>query len=227
MCNEIHFEDNRVSTAKIKSDIKNQKKKLSDATLQEVTNNTSCKTKLRSIEASRKNGGSIWLTVIPIKRNGFFLEKKAFWHAIWIRCNIPLERLPALCASGDSFNLQHVLSCPKGGLVITRHNEMRNLTAEILGEVCKNVVIKPLLTALMGEELPKSTNTSSQARGFSTHLPDAIYTIVSQLFIKRTKTKRNGSVTSQPFKWNMVHSHHLCFHVLEKWAGFAYFWTSC
>ena len=65
---------------------------------------------------------------------------------------------------GHSFNLQHALSCPKGGLVITRHNELRNLTAEILGEVCKNVVIKPLLTPLMGEELPKSSNTSNQAR---------------------------------------------------------------
>ena len=63
-----------------------------------------------------------------------------------------------------SFNLQHALSCPKGGLVITRHNELRNLTAEILGEVCKNVVIEPLLTPLTGEELPKSSNTSNQAR---------------------------------------------------------------
>ena len=72
--------------------------------------------------------------------------------------------LVTLCVCGDSFNLQHALSCPKGGLVITRHNKLRNLTAEILGEVCKNVVIKPLLTPLTGEELPKSSNTSNQAR---------------------------------------------------------------
>ena len=32
-------------------------------------------------------------------------------------------------------------------------------------------------------------------------------------------TKRNGSITSESFKWNMDRSHHLCFHVLEKWAG--------
>ena len=60
--------------------------------------------------------------------------------------------------------MQHVLSCPKGRLVITRHNELRNLTAEILGEVCKNVGIEPLLTPLMGEELPKSSNTSNQGK---------------------------------------------------------------
>ena len=72
--------------------------------------------------------------------------------------------LLTLCVCGDSFNLQHALSCPKGELVITRHNEMRNLTAEILGEVCKNVVIELLFTPLTGEELPKSSNTSNQAR---------------------------------------------------------------
>ena len=57
---------------------------------------------------------------------------------------------------GDSFNLQHALSCPKGELAITRNNKLRNLSAEILGEVCKNVVIEPLHTPLTGEEIPKS-----------------------------------------------------------------------
>ena len=116
---------------------------------------------LRLIEASTENGASIWLTVIPVKRNGFFLEKQAFWDAIRIRYNILLERLPTIRVRGDSFNLQHALFCPNGGLVITRHNELRNLTAEI---VFKNVVIEPLLTPLTGKKFPKSSNTSNQAR---------------------------------------------------------------
>ena len=33
------------------------------------------------------------------------------------------------------------------------------------------------------------------------------------------KTKRNVSITSESFRWNMDRSHHLCFHVLEEWAG--------
>ena len=102
--------------------------------------------------------------MIPVNRNGSFLEKQAFWDAIRIRYNIPLEHLPTLCVCGDSCNLQYALSCPKGGLVITRHNKLRNLLAEILGEVCKNVVIESLLTPLMGEEFPKSSNMSNQAR---------------------------------------------------------------
>ena len=54
--------------------------------------------------------------------------------------------------------------CPKGGLVINGHNKLTNLTAEILSEVCKHVVIEPLLTPSTGEELPKSSNTCNQAR---------------------------------------------------------------
>ena len=41
--NEIQFPDNRLLTAKIKNNIENQKKKLNDEKLQEVTNKTSCK----------------------------------------------------------------------------------------------------------------------------------------------------------------------------------------
>ena len=70
--NEIQFQDNRVSAAKMKNNIKSQKKKPNDAKLQEVTNKASCKTKLRWIEASTENGASIWLTVILIERSGFF-----------------------------------------------------------------------------------------------------------------------------------------------------------
>ena len=61
MRNEIQFQGNRVSTPKTKSNIKNQKKKLDDAKLEEATNNTSCKIQLRSIEASAENGASICL----------------------------------------------------------------------------------------------------------------------------------------------------------------------
>ena len=62
---------------------------------------------------------------------------------------------------GDSFNLQHALSCPKGGLIITRQDKLRNLTAEILGKVCKNLVIEPLLTALTGDEQPSKSSVSA------------------------------------------------------------------
>ena len=145
--------------------------------------------------------------------------------------------LPILCVCGDSFNLQHALSCPKGGLVITRHNELRNLTAEILGEVCKNVVIEPLLTPLTGEELPKSSNTSNQARadvsarglwinGQTAFCDVRVFNPLARCHLhhslpgvhKKMKKKRNGSITTKSFNSNIDRSHHVCFHVLEEWA---------
>ena len=169
----------------------------------------------------------------------FFLEKQAFWDAIRIRYNIPLERLPTLCVCGDSFNLQHNLSCPKGVLVITRHNEMKNLTAEILGKVCKNVVIAPLLTPLTEEEFPKSPNTSNQsradvsARGLWINRQTAFCEVrvfnplarchlrnsLPAVHKKNESEKKREYITSESFKWSMECSHHLCFHVFEERAG--------
>ena len=40
-------------------------------------------------------------------------------------------RLPAKCACGAVFSVEHALSCPKGGFPSIRHNEIRNLTATL------------------------------------------------------------------------------------------------
>jgi len=159
------FKNNSQETTRLKGKIKNEKRKQSIAVLNELKTQITCKFKLRSIEAAGENGASIWLTVIPVKRYGFFLEKQAFWDAIRIRYNVPMERIPITCVCNNPFDLQHALSCPKGGMVIARHNELRNLTAEILSEICTNVVIEPTLTQLTGETFSYATaNTSNEAR---------------------------------------------------------------
>ena len=147
-----------------------------------------------------------------------------------------MENLPTLCVCGDSFNLQYALSCPKGGLVITRHNELKNLTAEILGKVCKNVFIEPLLTPLTGEEFPKSSNTSNQAgadvssRGLWINRETAfcearVFNPLARCHLhhsllavhkKNESEKKREYITNESFTWNMDCSHHLCFHVLEE-----------
>ena len=98
--NEIQFESNPVSTAKITNN---------DANLLEITNKTLCKTKFRPIKASTENEATIRLTVILINRNRL---KQAFWDAVRIRYNIPLQLLPIPCVYRRSFKLQHALSCP-------------------------------------------------------------------------------------------------------------------
>jgi len=48
--------------------------------------------------------------------------------------------------------------------VIQRHNEIRDLEAELLGTVCKDVEVDPLLQQLSGETLNNGANTSPDAR---------------------------------------------------------------
>ena len=51
-----------------------------------------------------------------------------------------------------------------GGYVIPRHNSIRDLFAELLSEVCKDVITEPPLLPLTGETLPAGSNLSDGAR---------------------------------------------------------------
>ena len=146
----------------------------------------------------------------------------------------------------------HVLSCPKGGLVITRYNELWKLTAEILGEVCKNVVIEPLLAPLTGEELSKSLNTCNQAwanayeleghgwTGKAAFCDVRVFNPLAKCNLhhslpavyKNNETKRNGSITANSSSGTWI-LHTTCVFMLRKYdqgmqsSLFAYCWTSC
>ena len=46
-----------------------------------------------------------------------------------------------------------------------RHNQMRNLEAKFLSEVCKDIVIEPILLPITGEQFnQRSTITGNEAR---------------------------------------------------------------
>ena len=55
------------------------------------------------------------------------------------------SRTPSHCACGTNFSVDHALSCPKGGFPSIRHNEVRDITAELLSEVCHDVEVEPHL----------------------------------------------------------------------------------
>ena len=41
--------------------------------------------------------------------------------------------------------------CRHGGLTFVRHNDLRDITAELLSKVCNDVAIEPPLQSLSGE----------------------------------------------------------------------------
>jgi hypothetical protein len=54
--------------------------------------------------------------------------------------------------------------CKKGGFIIQRHNELRDLEAELLNIVCNDVQIEPALQEINGEVLNSGSNKSQDAR---------------------------------------------------------------
>ena len=117
------------------------------------------------LEIAQSNGASSWLTALPIKDEGFHLNKREFWDAICIRYDWPIPFLPSTCVCNKPFDVSHALSCKKGGFVTLRHNEVRDITAEMLNEVCRNVSKEPVLQPLTGECFNERTAiTSNEAR---------------------------------------------------------------
>ena len=57
------------------------------------------------------------------------------------------------------------MNCKKGGFVSIMHNDLHNLTANTVSEVCKDTEIEPKLLTLPGEELyGRTTNRSNEVR---------------------------------------------------------------
>ena len=81
-----------------------------------------------------------------------------------LRYDWPFKDNPTRCACGDLFSIDHAMICKKGGFIIQRHNELRDLEAELLNIVCNDVQIEPALQEINGEVLNSGSNKSQDAR---------------------------------------------------------------
>ena len=92
------------------------------------------------------------------------LNKREFRDAIKLRYDWEIADLPAMCTCGDLFTVDHAMVCRHGGLIIQRHNEIRDLEAEMLRMVCTDVETEPVLQEITGEELNRGANKAPDAR---------------------------------------------------------------
>ena len=111
----------------------------------------------RSVELATETGASNWLTTIPLDRYGFTLHKGAYRDVLCLRYGWLPPQLPTHCVCGQSFTIDHALSCPTGGYPSIRHNELRDITAGLLKEVCTDVTVELSLQPLTGEALAMRT----------------------------------------------------------------------
>ena len=112
---------------------------------------------LKTHTVCSEKGASSWLTVLPISEHGFALHKGAFRDALCLRYGWRPSHLPSHCVCGHGFTIEHALSCPRGGFPSIRHNEIRNITADLLNEVCHSVGIEPSLQPVTGEQFEHRT----------------------------------------------------------------------
>ena len=119
----------------------------------------------RQISIISQDGASSWLSAILLKAYDFVLHKRAFLDAVALKYGWPPNGLPTSCECGKPFSVDHALNCLKGGFPTLRHNEVRDLTASLLSEVCHDVRVEPHLQPLTGETLRyRTANRDDDAR---------------------------------------------------------------
>ena len=114
----------------------------------------------RCVDLAQEKGSSSWLSVLPLEEHGFYLHKGEFRDALCLRYGWNLGSTPQTCNCGAQFSVDHAMICHMGGFPTIRHNELRDITATLLTEVCHNVTTEPTLQPLSGETFDaRSTNT--------------------------------------------------------------------
>ena len=136
------FQIDTEKTKTIKNELKRRKISNYKNKLEELRN--SMNEKMKRNDISNKTGSSNWLSVIPMREFNYVLNKQ-FWDSIRLRYGWPIPCLPVSCSCGEGFNVQHAMSCQKGGFVTLRHNKVRDITATLLSDVCKDVELEPSL----------------------------------------------------------------------------------
>ena len=132
--------------------------------------------------------------------------------------------------------VEHALSCARGGLPTIRHNEIRDLTANLLTEVCNDVRIEPELQAVTTEHLTGATANSQDgarlnisANGvwggrsasmyeFSTPMHPRTRTWHPQPVTRNMSGRRNGHTNSVFVKSSTPPSPHLSWQRQEVWG---------
>ena len=69
------------------------------------------------------------------------------------------------CVCDKTFSVEHALSCARGGFPTIRHNEIRNITAHLMSDVCHNIGIEPPLQHITSETMSyRTANVEEGAR---------------------------------------------------------------
>ena len=161
---DAHGEIDQNEIKEVKKNISRARQQAQKNTLEHLKGNLPA-VRVRKVLAAQETGASNWLTSLPIRAKGFSLNKQEFIDAVSLRYDLPVEGLPNTCVCGSSNNVNHTMICKTGGFVCIRHDEVRDLTASMLREICHDVKTEPELLSLEGEHFQyRTANTTNEAR---------------------------------------------------------------
>ena len=185
------------------------------------------------MELAQEKGASSWFSALPLEEHGFALHKGGFRDAICLHYLWDLPRTPEHCACGQKFGVNHAMCCPKGDFPTLRHNEVRDLTADLLTDICGDVEREPLLQPVTGEQLNRSTNRQMdarldvRARGFWERGQSAFFDVrlshqatvvpLSPPSIVDTKMQRSENTLTVCYRLNRAPSHLWSSRQQEAW----------
>ena len=160
----------------------------------------------RSMEVASETGASTCMA--------FYATYSRTWLCLTFRDALCLHNdwqanlLPLTCVCGKSFSIEHALNFPWGGYPSIRHNELLDINATLLTEVCHSVGTEPGLQPLSGEFLKCKT---------ANDVDDAHVDIVAENFWCRNRQKSYLDIkVFNPFAKSYVNeSLTQCYHHLE------------
>ena len=87
-------------------------------------------------------------------------SRRQFRDGIALRHTWEANNTPAICPCGKEFSLTHDLHSVKGWYTHLRHNEIIDVFANLMDDVCHDVQIEPKLQSLDGEIFSSNSNTT-------------------------------------------------------------------
>ena len=158
---EFRSTDHTKVIREVKAELKLRNAAKNESCLKDLTSKMSHLNK-RTILRGKETGQ--WLSVLPSTVNGTELSAQEFRDALLLRNARCPPDLPTECdGCQQTFSVRHALECKKGGLVISRHNEIRDELSDLAIKAFTNSAVRdePKIHPSRASE-PKSDQKSQE-----------------------------------------------------------------
>ena len=110
----------------------------------------------------RNKESGAWISIQPTYINGLTLSKDEWRDGMRMRYGLELQHLQKKCdGCGCKFTIEHALKCKKGGLVVGRHNEVRDVAGSLAMQALSPNRVRDEPLIIIGHDSTGSTAPAS------------------------------------------------------------------